>query len=136
MRGKIIPFLNLRTLTFNSSSPERISMKSLALIFCGILLLGCAGSGGKIDFSKYDTNNVMSDFERERATANIFITTQPPGAKIFMDDKYVGEANQEVVNVLPGKRVITLIKGDYYYQDTLYFQPGSNGPREITLKKK
>ncbi|MBD3320353.1 MAG: PEGA domain-containing protein [Chitinivibrionales bacterium] len=113
-----------------------LPMKNLAIALCAAAVLGCAGSSGSIDFSHYDKNNVMSDFERERATANIFITTEPPGADIFMDDKYVGEANKEVVNVLPGKRVITLINDEYYFQDTLVFQPGSNGPREIILKKK
>ncbi len=110
-------------------------MKYLHLSLWCLFFIGCAGSTSKVavDLSKYDVNNTLSTFEHEHAKATVFITTDPPGADVFMDDKYVGKANKDVVFVLPGKRVITLIKGDRFYQKTIYFKEGSNQPLKVTL---
>ena len=112
-------------------------MKKTALIVTLILLAGCAGSkkGDTIDLSKYDINNTLSEFEREHAKATIYITTDPPSADVFMDGKYVGKANKDVVYIIPGNREITLIKGDLYFQKKIYFKEGSNQPLDVKLKE-
>jgi len=97
------------------------------------LVLSCATA--QFDRASYDTNNTMTIAEREQAVASIFFTTDPPGAAIFMGKKYVGRANREEVPVFPGQQVITLIKDEYWYQDTMIFREGNNGAREITLHK-
>lgn len=110
-------------------------MKNIALILSLILLIGCAASKkeGTIDLSIYDVNNTLTDFEREHAKATIYITTDPPSADVYMDGKYVGKANKDVVYIIPGNREITLIKGDLYFQKKIYFKEGSNQPLDVTL---
>lgn len=110
-------------------------MKKLTLIVSLILLTGCAASKKEstIDLSKYDVNNTLTEFEREHAKATIYITTDPPSADVFMDGKYVGKANKDVVYIIPGNREITLIKGELYFQKTIYFKKGSNQPLDVKL---
>ena len=111
-------------------------MKTVVILFMSLIIVaGCAGTKTvtAIDVSKYNVNNQLSTAEMEGATANIFITTEPPGADIFMDGKYIGKANKDVVYVYPGKHEITLIKGDWYFQETMDFQQGSNQPKDIKL---
>jgi len=109
--------------------------KLLPLLFSAMLLISCASSTDKvkIDLSKYDINNTLSELEHNAATATIYITTDPPSADVFMDGKYVGKANKDVVYIIPGNHEITLIKGDLYFQKIIYFQDGSNRPLDVKL---
>jgi hypothetical protein len=111
-------------------------MKTALVLIAGLVIMaGCAGSktGAAIDLSKYDVNNQLSTAEAEGLTATVYITTDPPGADVFMDGKYIGKANADVVYVYTGKHEITLIKGEMYFQKTLEFQQGSNQPIDIKL---
>lgn len=113
-------------------------IRHFGILFLAVLF-GCAGSKKGIapfDITQYDTNNTLTTFEHQQATATIYITSTPSSADIFMDKKFIGKANKDVVRLLPGKHEITLIKGDMYYRDTLYFQTGNNTSLHITLKKK
>jgi hypothetical protein len=112
-------------------------MKTWVGVLLAGVLAGCAATskGGKIDLGAYDVNNTLSDFEFQHAKATIYITTDPPGADVFMDRKYVGKSNEDVVNVLPGQREITLIKDKLYFQKTMVFREGSNRPLDVKLEK-
>ena len=110
-------------------------MNKITLIVSLFLLIGCAASKKEstIDLSKYDVNNTLTDFEREHAKATIYITTDPSSADVFMDGKYVGKANKDVVYIIPGNREITLIKEELYFQKKIYFKEGSNQPLDVKL---
>ena len=82
-------------------------MKTVLILYISLIIAaGCAGSktATVIDVSKYDVNNLLSTTESDSATATIYITTEPPGADVFMDGKYIGKANKDVVYVFPGRR--------------------------------
>ena len=118
-------------------SSKEIPMKYYCIVTCCFLIMSCAGSkeSTTIDLSKLDVNNTLSTVEQEKATATMYITTDPPSADVFMDGKYIGKANRDVVFLFPGKHEITLIKDDWYLQKTMTLLEGSNQPLDVKLLK-
>jgi hypothetical protein len=68
-------------------------------------------------------------------TATVFIATVPPGAKLYMDGKPVGEANISKVKVKPGKHKMRFVAPNGKFKEVMMtFKDGDNGSQTVKIK--
>jgi hypothetical protein len=66
----------------------------------------------------------------------VFITSVPPAAKVYMDGKYIGEANVAKLKVQPGKHHMRFVANGKSKDVDMEFKEGDNGSKLVKISKK
>jgi hypothetical protein len=65
----------------------------------------------------------------------VSIASVPPGAKVYMDGKYIGEANVAKLKVKPGKHRMRLVANGKSKEVNMEFKEGDNGSKIVKISK-
>jgi hypothetical protein len=76
-----------------------------------------------------------SDVKNMTYAGTVFIASVPPAAKVYMDGKYIGEANVAKLNVQPGKHRMRLVANGKSKEVDMEFKDGDNGSKIVKISK-
>jgi hypothetical protein len=76
-----------------------------------------------------------SDVKNMAYTGTVFIASVPPAAKVYMDGKYIGEANSAKLKVKPGKHRMRLVAKGKSKEVDMEFKEGDNGSKIVKISK-
>jgi hypothetical protein len=117
----------------------------LALLYCAAIS-DEAAQGSAVQSSYYDPNSPdnnaayfdkvrryfteirfsCDDDELHRYTATRYIASQPPGAAVYVENHFLGTANDRDLYFKPGQYVVSFYKSGQQWSQILVFAPGKN----------
>lgn len=76
-----------------------------------------------------------SDMKNTAYGGTVFIASVPSAAKVYMDGKYIGEANVAKLKVKPGKHRMRLVANGKSKEVDMEFKDGDNGSKIVKISK-
>lgn len=134
---------NTRTQTSRSYVPPKNSKESFVDMISKLVIIGCMGVGGYFGYDKYfgprkpATAKVTQGQVDLSATASVkvSISSQPSGARIFIDDQDTGRTTPAIVTLTANRNAKITLKKESHYQYEVVKSFNDTGILTTTLQQ-